>query len=248
LLDGGRLHLAAPGREVTVLLFWVTWSPASERALPLMADLAAQFEGEPVSFYAINIKEPADVIRRYLEEKQIAAPSIALDKVGYVSGEYQAPVPSILVIDTQGVIRDAHVGVPPKLRDLRRTLEAQIRVLSRGGDLLALRIETPLPTPAVTHTPAPTPTETYDQAVESQFACRMNLLAIQRAKEAWQKFVNIGPDNTPRWDDLLGVGYNRTFLDELPRCPSGGTYSINPINKNPSCSHIHESHPHTYPQ
>ena len=62
-------------------------------------------------------------------------------------------------------------------------------------------------------------------------ACRSNLRQIQAAKEQWAMATNQGPTATPGWDALVP-----NFLQQQPRCPSGGTYTIGNLATNPTCS------------
>jgi prepilin-type N-terminal cleavage/methylation domain-containing protein len=62
-------------------------------------------------------------------------------------------------------------------------------------------------------------------------ACRANLRQIQSAKEQWA-LVNRHPGTvTPGWGHLVPQ-----FLQRVPECPSGGTYTIHNIRTRPTCS------------
>jgi prepilin-type N-terminal cleavage/methylation domain-containing protein len=62
-------------------------------------------------------------------------------------------------------------------------------------------------------------------------ACRSNLRQIQAAKEQWAMATNQGRDATPDWNNLVP-----NFLQQQPRCPSNGTYTIGNMATNPTCS------------
>ena len=62
-------------------------------------------------------------------------------------------------------------------------------------------------------------------------ACRANLRQIQAAKEQWA-LVNRRPGTaTPGWGNLVPQ-----FLQRVPECPSGGTYTLNHVRTRPTCS------------
>lgn len=63
-------------------------------------------------------------------------------------------------------------------------------------------------------------------------ACQHNLAKLRGAKEAW-KLANADLERPPTWDDLVGP---RAYIGHMPECPSGGTYSINPLGQNPTCT------------
>lgn len=43
--------------KIAVLYFWGTWSPACEKASPMLAELAAEYEGKPVEFLGMAFRE-----------------------------------------------------------------------------------------------------------------------------------------------------------------------------------------------
>jgi hypothetical protein len=70
-------------------------------------------------------------------------------------------------------------------------------------------------------------------AQKKTVACVNNLQQIEFAKEQWAMEAEPEPGVVPPEEEL------NAFLDqEIGQmvCPSGGTYSINPVGQNPSCS------------
>src|SRR5262249_39755805 len=71
------------------------------------------------------------------------------------------------------------------------------------------------------------------EMVPASAQCIRNLEKIQAAKKMLVKTgVRLSPEVAPRWEDL------KVYDPELDKliCPSGGHYSINPIEKPPGCS------------
>lgn len=64
--------------------------------------------------------------------------------------------------------------------------------------------------------------------------CVANLKQIDAAKEQWAMETRQAPGATPTQGDLLGAGGNG-YIKSWPTCPSGGTYTINPVGTNPTC-------------
>ncbi len=60
--------------------------------------------------------------------------------------------------------------------------------------------------------------------------CRDNLQRIQSAKISAQQRKAVGQDVT--WEEILPI----MNLKDIPRCPCGGNYRINPALQVPSCS------------
>jgi hypothetical protein len=72
----------------------------------------------------------------------------------------------------------------------------------------------------------------HDQTVvEPQRLCVNHLLAIESAKGICASEVGLKPGTVV--SELRIIPY---LIGGMPKCPAGGTYSINPIGKNPTCS------------
>jgi hypothetical protein len=70
--------------------------------------------------------------------------------------------------------------------------------------------------------------------------CQENLVKIDRAKEQWalENKLSNGteiPDSKAFLSDPNLFGPNG-YIKEKMICPSGGTYTVNPIGVNPTCS------------
>jgi competence protein ComGC len=63
-------------------------------------------------------------------------------------------------------------------------------------------------------------------------SCVANLKQIDSAKEQWA-MDNKQTTSTPAWTDLVGTS---NYLKSTPTCPSGGTYGINAVGSNPTCT------------
>ena len=88
------------------------------------------------------------------------------------------------------------------------------------------------------------------QIERHQETCQQQLSLIDGAKLQYgleNDFYEEGKDDAvPEWDDLVGL---TPFLKEIPTCPSGGKYTIGPLDKLPSCSLSDKDyHPHEFPQ
>ncbi len=53
--------------KVTVLLYWATWCPYCQKLMPHLQQVADQYQGQPVVFYAMNIKEDGDPLQHMQE-------------------------------------------------------------------------------------------------------------------------------------------------------------------------------------
>ena len=111
-----RVNLSEMGR-VVVLEFWASWCGACERTAPILNALNEEFSEDGVAFYAVNV-EPID--RQRLQAAHLAFgadfPTLQ-DRTGEVQRRYLVRMlPTIMVIDREGLIRWASTGVPSKMR------------------------------------------------------------------------------------------------------------------------------------
>jgi cytochrome c biogenesis protein CcmG, thiol:disulfide interchange protein DsbE len=54
--------------KISVLIYWATWCPYCESLMPLLQEVADEYQGEQVKFYAMNIIEDSDPVQ-HLQEK-----------------------------------------------------------------------------------------------------------------------------------------------------------------------------------
>jgi hypothetical protein len=68
------------------------------------------------------------------------------------------------------------------------------------------------------------------RATSQQNACINNLRQLDAAKNQWALENSKSADAVPTKSDLL------PYLRSWPTCPQGGTYTLNPVDQNPTCS------------
>ena len=89
---------------------------------------------------------------------------------------------------------------------------------------------------------AAVPNFVKDRAAAQKKSCIANLLKIDGAKNQWAVEAKQSAAVTPADKDIYGVG---KYIRAKPRCPGGGTYSMNAISIAPSCSKGASPHFHT---
>ncbi len=74
---------------------------------------------------------------------------------------------------------------------------------------------------------------TKDPRENSATACQGNLKQIESAKEQWA-LENKQPSNADcTFASIVG---STLYIKTTPVCPSGGTYTVNAVNADPTCS------------
>ncbi|MBS1716428.1 MAG: prepilin-type N-terminal cleavage/methylation domain-containing protein [Armatimonadetes bacterium] len=65
--------------------------------------------------------------------------------------------------------------------------------------------------------------------------CIANLKQIDSAKEQWAMDNKKDQGAAVAWTDLIPAG-GGGYIKSQPSCPSGGTYAINVVGTNPTCT------------
>lgn len=66
--------------------------------------------------------------------------------------------------------------------------------------------------------------------------CCENLQQIDGAKERWAVEMQKNSTSTPAWSDLYNNNSSADYLRRIPICPGAGTYTLNPVSVDPTCS------------
>ena len=107
------------GKEVVVLGFWNNRSNAGRDALTLYSKLGRDYAGKSVVVYGIGSGDmPLNMIR-YAENKKMDC-KIGLDFQGRIAHEFQAKVPTVVVIDKFGVVQSIRSGSEKELEQKAR--------------------------------------------------------------------------------------------------------------------------------
>lgn len=132
LLTGESVSLASHrGKEVVVLDFWASWCPPCRAGLPVLDQVARDHAGQPVAFYAVNIREGKELVSAFAAENKLTLP-ILLDNTGLVAEDYGVTgIPQTVVIDRSGNIHVVHVG--GSLWGFEKTLAGDIQAALAAG-------------------------------------------------------------------------------------------------------------------
>jgi thiol-disulfide isomerase/thioredoxin len=111
-LNGREVSLASMSGKVVVLDIWATWCPPCVEELPKLAAVAARYADQGVEFHAINLGDPPEVVRAFVQQQKLNT-SVLLDEESTVGQSYNAQyIPLTVVIGRDGRIL-AHSNLAP---------------------------------------------------------------------------------------------------------------------------------------
>jgi len=120
LLGGEKFHLANARGQVVILDFWATWCGPCMQSMPLVEEVAHEFQDQGVKLIAVNLEEPPNQIQGTLERHRLN-PTVALDRDGVVAAKYQvSAIPQTVIVDRDGKIARLYIGGGPKLAEQLR--------------------------------------------------------------------------------------------------------------------------------
>jgi len=125
LLDGGKFDLANyKGKNVLIVDFWATWCGPCRAAMPVLMDVAKEYQPKGVLYFAVDLREDKATIQKFLTAQKWNI-KVPLDKTGKVADAYGVSgIPTMAIIDKQGVVREVHLGFSPTLKnDLKKSLD-----------------------------------------------------------------------------------------------------------------------------
>ncbi len=138
-LDGKRVKLADnAGKDVVMLDMWATWCGPCRAELPHLINVAKEYKGKGVAFYAIDLREKKDKINEFLKKEKFDM-TIGLDSDGKLAEACGVEgIPMLMLIDKKGVVQVVHIGYNDK--DFEKELHKELDSLLAGKDLASATI------------------------------------------------------------------------------------------------------------
>lgn len=127
-LSGGEVNLDAHlGKDVILLDFWAAWCPPCRKALPDIAELAAEYIPKGVAVYTVNLADPPARVKNLFDSLDIDPP-VLLDPDGKAATLYRVRViPQVVVIGRDGMVRHVSIGGGSGLKaELKHLLDKEL--------------------------------------------------------------------------------------------------------------------------
>jgi thiol-disulfide isomerase/thioredoxin len=104
--------VAALRGRVVVLDFWATWCGPCRVFIPKLGALQARYGARGLSILGVSTEDAQDVA--LFAERATVPYGIAVDKLGETTRSYGVfSLPTVVVIDKRGVVRDVAIGYDP---------------------------------------------------------------------------------------------------------------------------------------
>jgi cytochrome c biogenesis protein CcmG/thiol:disulfide interchange protein DsbE len=109
---GTRVDLASLRGEIVLLDFWATWCPPCRASIPILSRIHTRFRDEHVRVIGVDTEANLDPATLASAHRRLGGsfPSIQ-DVTGEITAAYDVHnLPTLFLLDRQGVVRYVHVG------------------------------------------------------------------------------------------------------------------------------------------
>jgi thiol-disulfide isomerase/thioredoxin len=103
------------GSQLTVIDFWATWCQPCVRSIPLLNEIAEEFETQGVSFIGISIDGPRNQskVKPFIQSMGVTYPIIRDVDSELMAELGVSAVPTLLIYDSKGELVYFHEGFKP---------------------------------------------------------------------------------------------------------------------------------------
>jgi thiol-disulfide isomerase/thioredoxin len=127
---GETVSLAALKGNVVLLDFWATWCPPCRKGLPHINDIAAnaEYKKAGLSVWAINVREEAKVVEKYMADEKLTAMTVVLDSEAAADKAFKNDgFPTTIVIGRDGNVAAVFLGLPKDMKEINQAVEAALK-------------------------------------------------------------------------------------------------------------------------
>jgi len=138
VMTGETVSLEALGGKILLLDFWATWCGPCKEALPHIAEISRTYKDQNVLAISIDLKEDEETVRKFAQSNQMNW-IVIIDRDGGVAKKYEVTaIPTLFLVDQNGVVRYAHVGF---FKELKEELSRRIsELLKEKPDVITCNV------------------------------------------------------------------------------------------------------------
>jgi thiol-disulfide isomerase/thioredoxin len=126
------------GPKLTFVTFWATWCPPCRGELPELEKLYREYKSKGFQVIGINLDQEGaeDEIKKIVTDMKLTFP-LLLDTGSKVAQDMLVQsIPTLLVLDREGKILEAHVGTSPNsAREFKGIIEKAVKVYSPSNTI-----------------------------------------------------------------------------------------------------------------
>jgi thiol-disulfide isomerase/thioredoxin len=106
------------GKNITFVTFWATWCPPCRAELPILEELYKHYRDQGFEVVGINLDTDSDLqtIKKSADELGITFPVLLDSRARYARELLVQNIPTLLILNSEGKIMEAHVGTSPDVR------------------------------------------------------------------------------------------------------------------------------------
>ena len=111
------------GKKIVLLDFWATWCGPCKMAMPGLQSLLDDYKSRGLEVLSLNEGESAEQAESFMKRKAYGF-HVVLDADSAIGASYGVRgIPTLVVVDKNGIVRWIRVGYSPSDSDLRRVIE-----------------------------------------------------------------------------------------------------------------------------
>jgi peroxiredoxin len=115
------------GQKIVLIDFWATWCGPCKMAMPGLQSIQDDFKGRGLEILSLNEGESAEQAGGFIKKKGYGF-RVLLDAGSAIGASYGVRgIPTLVVVDKQGIVRWIRIGYSPNDSDLRQTLDTLLR-------------------------------------------------------------------------------------------------------------------------
>lgn len=122
-LDGQSVTLSELKGHPVLVNFWATWCPSCREEMPLLQQAHEDYQKDGLIILAVDIAEKPAIVQKFLNDNKLTF-AVVLDRDSRVSSMYGIRlIPTSVLVDKDGNIREVKVGAFANMADIRGSLK-----------------------------------------------------------------------------------------------------------------------------